>query len=71
MSDKVTLQELQAMKERGEPITMLTVYDYPTAQIIDRAGIVRMAYAAQLVAEGHTRKALDVVRAIRGGPATA
>ncbi len=39
MSDKVTLHELQAMKERGEPITMLTAYDYPTAVMLDQAGI--------------------------------
>jgi len=39
MGDKVTLQDLQGMKERGEPITMLTAYDYPTAVMIDRAGI--------------------------------
>jgi 3-methyl-2-oxobutanoate hydroxymethyltransferase len=37
--DRVTLQQLQAMKERGEPITMLTAYDYPTALLIDQAGI--------------------------------
>lgn len=39
MGDKVTLHDLQAMKERGEPITMLTAYDYPTAVMIDQAGI--------------------------------
>ena len=39
MGDKITLQQLQNMKEAGEPITMLTVYDYPTAVLLDRAGI--------------------------------
>jgi len=36
---KVTLQTLQAKKERGEPITMLTAYDYATASAVDRAGV--------------------------------
>ncbi len=39
MGDKVTLHDLRAMKERGEPITMLTAYDYPTAVMLDQAGI--------------------------------
>jgi len=39
MSEKISLQDLQSMKERGEPITMLTAYDYPTAVMLDRAGI--------------------------------
>ena len=39
MGEKVTIHDLQAMKERGERITMLTAYDYPTALMIDRAGI--------------------------------
>jgi 3-methyl-2-oxobutanoate hydroxymethyltransferase len=39
LGDKVTLHDLQAMKERGEPITMLTAYDFPTAMLVDRAGI--------------------------------
>jgi 3-methyl-2-oxobutanoate hydroxymethyltransferase len=36
---KVTLLTLQAKKERGEPITMLTAYDFPTARALDRAGV--------------------------------
>ncbi len=36
---KVTLPDLQAKKERGEPITMLTAYDCVLAQACDRAGI--------------------------------
>ncbi len=36
---KVTIQYLQSKKERGEPITMLTAYDYPTALALDRAGV--------------------------------
>ncbi len=37
--DKVTVLKLQAKKERGEPITMLTAYDYPTALLVERAGV--------------------------------
>ncbi len=36
---KITLQTLRAKKERGEPITMLTAYDFPTARALDRAGV--------------------------------
>lgn len=36
---KVTIPELYAMVERGEKITFLTAYDYPTALLEDRAGI--------------------------------
>jgi 3-methyl-2-oxobutanoate hydroxymethyltransferase len=36
---KVTTHALRAKKERGEPITMLTAYDYPTALAMDRAGV--------------------------------
>jgi 3-methyl-2-oxobutanoate hydroxymethyltransferase len=37
--EKVTLHSLQAKKERGEAITVLTAYDYPTALLIDQSGI--------------------------------
>jgi 3-methyl-2-oxobutanoate hydroxymethyltransferase len=36
---KVTVQTLRRKKQRGEVITMLTAYDYPTALAIDRAGV--------------------------------
>jgi 3-methyl-2-oxobutanoate hydroxymethyltransferase len=36
---KITQGTLREKKERGEPITALTAYDYPTARMIDEAGI--------------------------------
>jgi 3-methyl-2-oxobutanoate hydroxymethyltransferase len=36
---KITTLAFRQKKERGEPITMLTAYDYPTALAIDSAGI--------------------------------
>ncbi len=39
MDDRVTIPKLRAMKESGEKIAMLTAYDWPTALLLDRAGI--------------------------------
>lgn len=36
---RITTHQLQAMKERGEKISMLTAYDYSFAKLIDAAGI--------------------------------
>ena len=36
---KITTASLRAKKERGEPIAVLTAYDYPTALAMDRAGV--------------------------------
>lgn len=35
----ITIEDIQNKKVRGEKIAMLTAYDYPTAQLIDAAGI--------------------------------
>jgi 3-methyl-2-oxobutanoate hydroxymethyltransferase len=36
---KITVPEIQARKQSGEKITVLTAYDYPWALLVDRAGI--------------------------------
>ena len=38
-SGKLTLTELDEMKRRGEPIVMVTAYDYPSGRLADAAGI--------------------------------
>lgn len=37
--EKVTINTFRAQKARGDLLTMLTAYDYPTALAVDRAGI--------------------------------
>lgn len=36
---KVTILDLQQKKDEKQPITMVTAYDYPSAMLVDRAGI--------------------------------
>jgi 3-methyl-2-oxobutanoate hydroxymethyltransferase len=36
---KITTLAFRQKKERGEPISMLTAYDYPSAMIMDQAGV--------------------------------
>jgi len=36
---KVALTTLKEMKQQGVPITMVTAYDYPTARLVDEAGV--------------------------------
>ena len=39
MSRSITVQDLQAKKDKGERIAALTAYDYTSAEIVDAAGI--------------------------------
>ena len=39
MGDKITIPQIQKMKQRGEKITCLTAYDYTFARILDEAGV--------------------------------
>jgi 3-methyl-2-oxobutanoate hydroxymethyltransferase len=50
-----TILSIQKMKQQGEPIPMVTVYDYTSAQIADRSGIPLMLVGDSLgmVVAGH------------------
>ena len=52
---KVTVLDLQQKKEKGEKITMLTAYDYPTAMLVERAGIdvILVGDSLAMVVLGH------------------
>jgi 3-methyl-2-oxobutanoate hydroxymethyltransferase len=39
MPDKITIPHIQKLTDAGEKISMITAYDYPTALLVDRAGI--------------------------------
>lgn len=51
----VTVRTLAAKHARGEPITMLTAYDYPTAQLGDAAGmdVLLVGDSLAMVVLGH------------------
>lgn len=52
---KITTHTLQEMKRKGEPIAMLTAYDYSMARIIDAAGmdVILVGDSASNVMAGH------------------
>ncbi len=52
---RITTHQLQAMKQRGEKISMLTAYDFSMARIIDGAGIdvLLVGDSASNVMAGH------------------
>ncbi|MGK0363796.1 MAG: 3-methyl-2-oxobutanoate hydroxymethyltransferase [Saprospiraceae bacterium] len=52
---RVTVHTLQAMKTKGEKISMLTAYDYSMARVIDAAGIdvILVGDSASNVMAGH------------------
>jgi 3-methyl-2-oxobutanoate hydroxymethyltransferase len=54
-TEKITLPRIAEMKRAGERIVMVTAYDYPSAQIVDEAGvdIVLVGDTAAMVVLGH------------------
>ncbi len=51
----VTITRLNEMKALGEPIAMVTAYDYPSAAVVDEAGVdvVLVGDSAAMVVLGH------------------
>ena len=39
MTNRISITDLAVKKKRGEKIVMFTVYDYPSARLIDEAGV--------------------------------
>ena len=52
---RITTQVLAEMKANGEPIAMLTAYDYTMATIVDQAGVdvILVGDSASNVMAGH------------------
>lgn len=55
MKKKINIPELLKMKQEARKITMLTAYDYPTASLVDEAGvdIILVGDSAGVVFSGH------------------
>ena len=53
--DRVTTRSLRAMRERGEPISMLTAYDFTTARLLDESGVdcLLVGDSLAMVVQGH------------------
>ena len=54
-SSRLTVPQFVARKERGPKLAMLTAYDYPTARLIDRAGVdaILVGDSLSMVVQGH------------------
>jgi 3-methyl-2-oxobutanoate hydroxymethyltransferase len=54
-SSRMTVPQLVAMKAAGQKIRMLTAYDYPTAAIVDAAGVdaILVGDSLAMVVQGH------------------
>ncbi len=52
---KLTISDLHAMKAAGEPIVCLTAYDFPSASIVDDAGVdlILVGDSLGMVVQGH------------------
>jgi len=55
VTTKVTTEELRRMKTRGEPISVLTAYDYTSALLMDQSGIdvILVGDSVGTVVQGH------------------
>jgi 3-methyl-2-oxobutanoate hydroxymethyltransferase len=76
---KVTTMTIQAMKRRGEPITMVTAYDFPSARAAEAAemDVVLVGDSVAMVVLGHEStlavtmdEMLHHARAVRRGAST-
>jgi 3-methyl-2-oxobutanoate hydroxymethyltransferase len=52
---RITTRTLQKMRDDGKSISMLTAYDYPTAEVLDEAGvdILLVGDSLAMVVQGH------------------
>ena len=52
---RVTTRSLQQMRRDGQSISMLTAYDFPTAEVLDEAGIdiLLVGDSLEMVVRGH------------------
>ena len=52
---RITVPKFMAMKSAGERISMLTAYDYPTAALLDQAGVdgILVGDSMSMVVQGH------------------
>lgn len=52
---RVTTRSLQKIRKDGGNISMLTAYDYPTAEVLDEAGIdiLLVGDSLAMVVQGH------------------
>lgn len=76
---RLTLRDLDAKKQAGEPIVMVTAYDFPSAQIVEEAGVdmVLVGDSAAMTVLGYdstvpvtTDEMLMLTKAVRRGLAT-
>lgn len=54
-NQRITVPDFVAMKAAGQKISMLTAYDYPTARLLDEAGIesILVGDSMSMVIQGH------------------